>query len=135
MIIVRPEDQAGAAGKTGSRFTADAFGYLTLSADGVTINTVTFTPGATTHWHTHEKGQILLVIAGRGLVQREGAPVETLLAGSTVWVPAGERHWHGASADSFMTHVAISLGATAWEDEKPDVSASALDTLQERNDI
>lgn len=115
MIIVPPEEQVGIAGKAGSRFTGDVHSYLTCSADGTTINTVSFTPGSRTHWHSHEKGQILQVLAGRGLIQTEGEDVEVLRAGWTVWIPAGERHWHGAAPDSFMTHTAISLGVTAWD--------------------
>lgn len=121
MIIVPPAEQAGTAGKQGSRFTGTAHPYLTLpSTDGIVINTVNFTPGARTHWHTHERGQILQILAGRGLIQSEGGPVETVRAGDTIWVPPGERHWHGAAPDSFLTHTAISLGATDWSDPVDD---------------
>jgi quercetin dioxygenase-like cupin family protein len=116
MIHIPPHEQAGTAGKPGSQFTGQAFPYVTMPAtDGVTINTVVFTPGARTHWHAHERGQILQVLAGRGRIQSEGGEVEVLRAGDTVWVPAGERHWHGAADDSFLTHTAISLGTTAWD--------------------
>ncbi|MEU3269434.1 cupin domain-containing protein [Saccharomonospora sp. NPDC006951] len=116
MIHIPPRRQAGTAGKAGSRFTGAAFPYVTMAAtDGVVINTVDFTPGARTYWHSHERGQILQVLAGRGLVQSEGGPVVVLRAGDTVWVPPGERHWHGAAPDSFMVHTAISLGKTDWE--------------------
>lgn len=121
MIIVSPEQQAGPRGKAGSQFTGDAHPYLTLATeDGVTINTVTFTPGARTFWHSHERGQILVVVSGGGLVQSEGGPIEALHQGDTVWVPAGERHWHGAAPGSAMTHLAISLGVTAWESAVTD---------------
>jgi len=121
MILVRPEDHAGSAGKQGSQFTGTAYPYLTLpSTDGVVINTVTFTPGSRTYWHSHERGQILQIVAGRGLVQSEGGPIEVLRAGDTVWVPAGETHWHGAAPDSYMTHTAISLGTTDWADPVAD---------------
>lgn len=116
VIITTPSEQAGSAGKPGSLFTGDVFAWVTMPAtDGVLINTVNFTPGARTHWHSHERGQILQVLAGRGLVQSEGGPVRVLRVGDTVWVPPGERHWHGASAESFLTHTAISLGKTEWE--------------------
>lgn len=115
MLIITPEKMAGTAGKTGSQFTGVAYPYLTMpSTDGVTINTVNFTPGARTHWHHHEQGQILQVIAGRGLIQSAGGPVEVIRAGDTIWIPARESHWHGASPDASMTHTAISLGATVW---------------------
>jgi quercetin dioxygenase-like cupin family protein len=117
MKITRPSEAAGTAGKQGSQFTGTAYPYLTMpSTDGVVINTVNFTPGARTHWHTHESGQILQVLAGRGLIQSAGEPVHVIRAGDTVWIPGGETHWHGAAPDSFMTHTAISLGATEWAD-------------------
>ena len=71
---------------------------------------VTFEPGARTHWHTHPLGQTLLVTAGLGWAQREGGPVEEIRSGDTVWFPAGERHWHGASPTTAMTHLAIVEG-------------------------
>ena len=121
MIIVHPETQAGTAGKQGSQFTGQVFPYLTLpSTDGIVINTVSFTPGARTFWHQHERGQILQIVAGRGLIQTDGQDVEILRAGDTVWIPAGEKHWHGAAPDSFMTHTAISLGTTEWADPVSD---------------
>jgi len=117
MIIVSPDDQAGTAGKVGSQFTGTVFPYLTMAAtDGVTINTVNFTPGARTYWHSHEKGQILQVLAGRGLIQSAGTPVREIRAGDTVWVPPGETHWHGAGPESYLVHTAISLGVTTWAD-------------------
>ncbi|NYE18506.1 cupin domain-containing protein [Microbacterium immunditiarum] len=121
MIIVRPHTQAGVRGKPGSQFTGDVFPYMTMPAtDGVTINTVDFTPGARTFWHSHENGQILIVLAGRGLTQSEGGPIEVLHQGDVVWVSAGERHWHGAAEDSYMVHTAISLGVTNWEEPVDD---------------
>jgi len=68
---------------------------------------VTFEPGARTAWHTHPLGQTLIVTAGCGLVQREGGPIEEIRPGDVVWFPPGEKHWHGASADSAMTHIAV----------------------------
>ena len=121
MIITTPTQAAGTAGKPGSQFTGTAYPYLTMPAtDGVTINTVNFTPGARTFWHRHESGQILQILAGRGLIQSDGSPVEVIRAGDTVWIPAGERHWHGAAPDSFMTHTAISLGTTEWAEPVED---------------
>ena len=70
-------------------------------------NAVTFEPGARTAWHTHPLGQVLLVMAGCGLVQREGGPVEESHPGDVVWFEPGEKHWHGASPTTAMTHIAI----------------------------
>jgi quercetin dioxygenase-like cupin family protein len=68
---------------------------------------VTFEPGARTAWHTHPLGQTLIVTAGCGWVQREGAPVEEIRPGDVVWFSPGEKHWHGAQATTAMTHIAI----------------------------
>ncbi|MCF3934978.1 cupin domain-containing protein [Acuticoccus sp. M5D2P5] len=68
---------------------------------------VTFEPGARTAWHTHPIGQTLIVIQGKGRVQREDGPVEEIRPGDVVWFPAGEKHWHGAAPDVAMTHIAI----------------------------
>lgn len=68
---------------------------------------VTFEPGARTAWHQHPLGQVLIVIAGTGLVQREGEPIETIRPGDVVRIAPGERHWHGASPETAMTHIAI----------------------------
>ena len=68
---------------------------------------VTFEPGARTAWHTHPAGQTLIVTFGRGRVQRDGGPIEEISQGDVVWFPAGEKHWHGASPDTAMSHIAI----------------------------
>ena len=68
---------------------------------------VTFEPGARTAWHTHPAGQTLIVTFGRGRVQREGGPIEDISQGDVVWFPADEKHWHGASPDTAMSHIAI----------------------------
>ncbi|SIS80852.1 hypothetical protein SAMN05878426_10536 [Phaeovulum vinaykumarii] len=68
---------------------------------------MTFEPGARTAWHTHPAGQTIIITFGRGRVQREGGPVEEVTAGDVVWFPAGEKHWHGASGDTAMSHIAI----------------------------
>ena len=68
---------------------------------------VTFEPGSRTAWHTHPLGQILIVTAGCGLVQRWDGPVEEIRPGDVVWIPPAEKHWHGATATTAMTHIAI----------------------------
>ncbi|WP_113267560.1 (R)-mandelonitrile lyase [Agrobacterium cavarae] len=68
---------------------------------------VTFEPGARTAWHTHPLGQTLIVTSGSGLVQREGGPIEKIAPGDVVWFSPGEKHWHGASPQTAMTHIAI----------------------------
>jgi quercetin dioxygenase-like cupin family protein len=68
---------------------------------------VTFEPGARTAWHTHPLGQTLIVTAGCGWVQREGGKVEEIHPGDVVWFEPGEKHWHGATATTAMSHIAI----------------------------
>jgi quercetin dioxygenase-like cupin family protein len=70
-------------------------------------NSVTFEPGARTHWHTHPLGQTLIVTAGCGRAQREGGPVEEIRPGDVVAFAPGEKHWHGAAPTTAMTHIAI----------------------------
>jgi quercetin dioxygenase-like cupin family protein len=68
---------------------------------------VTFEPGARTAWHTHPLGQTLIVTAGCGWVQRDGGAIEEIRPGDVVWFPPGEKHWHGATPATAMTHIAI----------------------------
>ena len=68
---------------------------------------VTFEPGARTAWHTHPLGQTLIVTAGSGLAQHWGGPIEEIRPGDVIWFPPGEKHWHGASLTTAMTHIAI----------------------------
>lgn len=83
---------------------------LFLAADKPARTTgasVTFEPGARTAWHTHPLGQTLIVTVGCGRVQREGGPIEEIRPGDVVWFPPGEKHWHGASPNTAMTHIAV----------------------------
>ena len=73
----------------------------------VTGASVTFEPGARTSWHTHPLGQTLIVTAGCGLVQRVGGPIEEIRPGDVIRFAPGEKHWHGATATTSMTHIAI----------------------------
>jgi len=68
---------------------------------------VTFEPGARTAWHTHPLGQTLIITSGYGWVQREGGPIEEVRPGDIVWFPPGEKHWHGATPTTSMTHIAV----------------------------
>lgn len=69
--------------------------------------TVTFEPGARTAWHTHPLGQTLIVTSGAGQVQQWGEPVQQIRPGDVVWIPPGAKHWHGATAETSMSHIAI----------------------------
>ena len=90
----------------------------------VTGAIVTFEPGARTAWHTHPLGQTLMVVAGCGRVQREGAPIEEIRPGDLVWIAPGEKHWHGAAPTTAMTHIAMQEGldgkAVDWAEKVND---------------
>lgn len=73
-----------------------------------TTGLVTFAPGARTAWHTHPAGQTLIVTSGKGWIQAEGQPRRDLNPGDVVWIPAGIKHWHGATATNAMSHIAVS---------------------------
>ncbi|HEY2205564.1 MAG TPA: cupin domain-containing protein [Pseudonocardia sp.] len=90
------------------------------TTDGNAISSVTFAPGARSYWHRHTGGQILVVTAGLGWICAEGSRPEVIRAGDVVWTPPGERHWHGGTADTIMTHLGISLGPTNWLDPVSD---------------
>ena len=67
----------------------------------------TFEPGARSAWHTHPLGQILIVTTGLGWAQTEGGPIGEIRPGDVVWFPPGEKHWHGATATTAMSHIAV----------------------------
>lgn len=107
-------------------FTGTVWGEPVLhDAPGATVNTVFFAPGARTHWHTHDTGQVLIVTHGRGLAVNEAGEGGTILPGDVVWFDAGERHWHGGAPDSYLTHIAVSLGTTRWEQAVTDEQYAA----------
>jgi quercetin dioxygenase-like cupin family protein len=78
---------------------------------------VSFEPGARTAWHAHPLGQTLHVIAGLGLFQAAGEPAVAIRPGDTIWIPPGEKHWHGAGPRTTMVHIAIQEGGDAGETE------------------
>ncbi|BFU34348.1 cupin domain-containing protein [Enterobacter asburiae] len=86
--------------------------------------TVTFEPGARTAWHTHPLGQTLIVTQGRGWLQEWGKAAEILNQGDIAWIPPGVKHWHGASAQTAMTHIAIAESVNgspvAWLEKVTD---------------
>lgn len=92
---------------------------------------VTFEPGARTAWHTHPLGQTLIVTAGKGRVQRWGGQIEEISSGDVVWFPPGEKHWHGASPTTAMTHIAIQERleglAVKWLEKVSDDQYMSLD--------
>ncbi len=90
----------------------------------VQMASVTFQPGARTAWHTHPLGQTLIVTGGVGWAQREGGPVEEIREGDVIWFAPHEKHWHGATPTTAMTHIAI----------QESLEGSAVDWLEQVDD-
>ncbi len=111
----RPTEQRG------ETFTGTVWADPVLApTEGVTVNHVFFSPGARTYWHSHDIGQLLIVTYGSGWsLSRDGHGGE-IRAGDTVWISAGEEHWHGAAPDTAMAHIAVSLGGHDWLEEVPE---------------
>jgi quercetin dioxygenase-like cupin family protein len=109
MDIKRVGSQASGKGPTDWFTGTVRIDPLFQSSDPARVSgaSVTFEPGARTAWHTHPLGQTLIVTAGYGLVQREGGPIAEIRPGDVAWFPPGEKHWHGASPTTAMTHIAI----------------------------
>jgi quercetin dioxygenase-like cupin family protein len=121
MKVVRARMDGPSVDRTGSTFTGHVLADNVLRpTDGVVINSVLFNPGARTHWHRHEHGQILHVTSGEGRVMTREGETDTIRAGDVVFFQPGEEHWHGASATGYMVHLAISLGETEWLEEVVD---------------
>lgn len=91
-------------------FSGDAYLKPLLAKDknnDFALGSVTFEPGARTHWHTHPKGQVLIVTAGEGFYQDKGKPAQRIRKGDVINIPENVEHWHGATANSKMVHLAI----------------------------
>jgi quercetin dioxygenase-like cupin family protein len=103
-------------------FTGDVYVDAIAQAQGstLTVGAVHFTPCAHTAWHRHTIGQTLYVTEGEGRVQSRGGPVITIRPGDVIRIGGGEEHWHGATPDRFMTHLAITEGDTEWGEHLTD---------------
>jgi quercetin dioxygenase-like cupin family protein len=111
----------GPSEQRGPTFTGRVWADPVLEAqDQVGVNNVFFEPGARTHWHRHEVGQVLHVTSGAGWLQTRAGDGTPLSGGDTAHIPAGEEHWHGAAPDACMSHLAISVGANEWLDPVSD---------------
>lgn len=94
----------------------------------VNVANVTFEPGCRNNWHIHHNGfQLLLVTAGEGWYQEKGKPARLLHPGDTVTIRPGVEHWHGATKDSWFTHLAITQGTTEWLAPVTDAEYAQLD--------
>jgi quercetin dioxygenase-like cupin family protein len=98
-------------------FTGNVYFDVLAKGDDMRVNIVRFTPGARTAWHKHARGQTLHVTEGVGRIQTRGGEVIEIRPGDTIYTPPGEWHWHGASADDFMAHLAMWEGGASIGDE------------------
>ncbi|HEX6195676.1 MAG TPA: cupin domain-containing protein [Jiangellaceae bacterium] len=122
MKIIHARAEGARAEQRSETFTGSVWGDPLLPpTDGVMINTVHFAPCSRTYWHRHENGQILQVTSGEGWVATRDGGARRIRKGDTVWTAPGEDHWHGSDDDSFLVHIAITLGTTEWlEEVRPD---------------
>lgn len=110
-IAITPNGATPSAVGTPDQFTGQVIINPLFPATDETRATtgeVTFAPGARTAWHTHPAGQLLIVTSGKGWVQQEGKERQEMVAGDAVWIPAGVKHWHGATDKTAMRHIAVS---------------------------
>ena len=108
ITITRSGSQLSRQGAAES-FTGSVRIHMLFSANApsrVSVGRVTFEPGARTAWHTHPLGQALIVTAGTGWVQQWGGPIHEMREGEVAWIPANQKHWHGATTSTAMTHIA-----------------------------
>jgi quercetin dioxygenase-like cupin family protein len=106
MKVIKPKTSKGPV----DWFKGDVYPTIVFAGDEpsrVRMGSVHFTPGAHTAWHSHAVGQYLYVIEGTALVQERGEKIKILKPGEIVYTAPGVEHWHGASADSFMIHIAV----------------------------
>jgi len=131
MLVAKGRREGATSNLMTETFTGTVWADPVLATeDGNTINNVVFQPHARTFWHSHERGQILHVTTGRGVVCSRGQRPRPLEAGDYVWVPPGEQHWHGGTRETCVVHTAISLGSTTWaepvSDEEYEVATGTL---------
>ena len=114
-ITVTPQSAQKVIVGTANHFTGSARVQSFFDAKAPSHNTggiVTFQPGSRTVWHTHPIGQVLIVTEGEGWVQAWGGPVQVMRKGDVIWIPAGVKHWHGASSTSSVTNIAYRKSRT-----------------------
>jgi len=115
MKQIKPKTSKGPA----EWFTGEVYPTILLSGEEpsrVRLGSVHFSPGARTAWHSHAVGQYLHIVEGTALVQERGGEVVVLMPGQTIYTPPGLEHWHGATSDSFMVHLAVWEAPTRADD-------------------
>jgi quercetin dioxygenase-like cupin family protein len=117
MKIVRGREAGQPSEHRTATFVGEVWAETVLRSGGeVTVHDVFFQPGARTNWHRHELGQVLYVKAGSGWLQTRAGDGGPLTPGDIAHIPAGEEHWHGGTPDTYLMHLAVSIGTTDWLD-------------------
>ena len=125
-IVSLPPTTKGPAAMFAGDVWFDVVAPAQESPSRMKVNLVRFSPGAHTAWHSHAVGQTLHITEGDGYVQSRGGEIVKVLPGQTIYTPPGEEHWHGATADRFMCHLAMWEGTpddspeTTWGDQLTD---------------
>lgn len=121
MHVIRGRGSGAGMNLRLDNFTGTVWGDpLMTTPEGVGMSSVYFSPGARTHWHRHEHGQLITVIAGEGIVATRNGDVARVRAGDQVWTEPGVEHWHGSLENTLMVHTVLSIGDTDWLDEVTD---------------
>lgn len=138
MIVSRGRTAGAPSASPTATFTGEVWRDPRLRSEvGVVVNDVFFAPCARTHWHRHERGQILIVTHGMGLVHVSGEAATWIGPSDVVYFFEGEEHWHGAGPETYLVHIAISLGETDWRrsvsaEEYQDALRSSGDRTETR---
>ena len=116
----RVEGKSTITGQSMGTFTGDVYLDRAYKDDTLSVLNVNFTPCARTHWHYHQGGQLLRVVAGSGWICDRGGEPQKIDVGDIVWCPPGTTHWHGADDGSYMVHLAVTHGEVEWYDAVTD---------------
>lgn len=119
-------DGAAVHGSSFAPHTGDVQLDIVLQTDDLIVTDACFAAGSRTHWHVHEGGQLITVVAGRGAVGTRDGEVTVVQAGDTVHTPAGEEHWHGAAPDCYVTYRSVSLGRADTAEEVSETQYRAV---------
>lgn len=117
MEVVRGRAEGQPSQARSDHFTGTVFLDPVLAVPDVSVGNVFFAPASRTFWHSHAAGQVLSVVRGRGLVANRQGEASFIEGADVVHAPGGEEHWHGGTQDSYVLHMAVSLGQTTWLEE------------------
>jgi quercetin dioxygenase-like cupin family protein len=130
MLIVRGDAQTLPSELNKAATGEVWFDPIFPKTDGVDVATVVFSPNGRTVWHQHERGQLLQVTSGYGFVCKEGEPAHRVRAGDTVWIAPKERHWHGGSSRTLMSHTTTTIGSTEFHEAVTEAEYAAANATQ-----